>query len=283
MKLVTWNIQWGRGVDGSVDLDRILAHAGRLADFDVLCLQEISSGYPELGGCDGSDQFEALATRLPAMTAVSGIATDTPSPSGGRRRFGNMIFSRLPVLQVFRHQLPWPADPSVRSMQRVAVEATLQAPFGPLRVTTTHLEYYAAGQRAAQIERLRELHAEAVHQARADRPGSASDGPFAAVPRGAASVVCGDFNCRENSPEHARMLAPIADDVPAYLDAWPLAHPGKPHEPTVGLYDKVQWPEAAFTFDFFFVSADLAPRVRSVTVDSATAASDHQPVLLELG
>jgi endonuclease/exonuclease/phosphatase family metal-dependent hydrolase len=31
-----------------------------------------------------------------------------------------------------------------------------------------------------------------------------------------------------------------------------------------------------------FVTADLAPRVRMVEVDSATQASDHQPVLLEL-
>src|SRR5438445_3585789 len=32
MKLITWNIQWGRGADGRVDLERILAHARRLAD-----------------------------------------------------------------------------------------------------------------------------------------------------------------------------------------------------------------------------------------------------------
>ena len=50
MKLVTWNIQWGRGADGRVDLDRIVAHPRRVADFDVLCLQEISAGYPELPG-----------------------------------------------------------------------------------------------------------------------------------------------------------------------------------------------------------------------------------------
>ena len=61
MKLVTWNIQWGRGADGRVDLDRIVAHARRLADFDVLCVQEVADGYPELAGHDGSDQFAALA------------------------------------------------------------------------------------------------------------------------------------------------------------------------------------------------------------------------------
>ena len=125
MKLVTWNIQWGRGADGRVDLDRIVAHARRVADFDVLCLQEVSAGYPELPGCDGRDQFQYLADRLPGYTAIAGVATDTPHPTGGRRTFGNMIFSRFPVLQVFRHLLPWPADTGVPSMQRIALEATL--------------------------------------------------------------------------------------------------------------------------------------------------------------
>jgi hypothetical protein len=55
---------------------------------------------------------------------------------GARRRFGNMIFSRFAVRQVFRHLLPWPADPGVSSMQRMALEATLQTPLGLLRVTT---------------------------------------------------------------------------------------------------------------------------------------------------
>jgi endonuclease/exonuclease/phosphatase family metal-dependent hydrolase len=283
MKLVTWNIQWGRGADGRVDLDRIVAHARRVADFDVLCVQEVSAGYPELPGCDGSDQFQALAERLAGFVAIGGVATDTPHPSGGRRRFGNMIFSRLPVLQVFRHLLPWPADPSVRSMQRVAVEATVQAPHGPVRVTTTHLEYYSASQRAAQVERLRELHREAVAHARSARPGDPSDGPFDSVPRGGAAILTGDCNFYPDSPDHARMLAPIDEATPAYRDAWQLVHAGRPHEPTCGLYDKEQWPGPPFTFDFVFVSADLAPRVRDIRVDATSDASDHQPVLIELG
>jgi endonuclease/exonuclease/phosphatase family metal-dependent hydrolase len=194
-----------------------------------------------------------------------------------------MIFTRLPVLQVFRHLLPWPADPHVKSMQRIALEATLQTPLGALRVTTTHLEYYSPDQRNAQIERLRELHREAVAQSRSARPGETPDGPFANVPRGGAAILCGDCNFYPDSDEHTRILAPIDDATPAYRDAWRIAHAGWPHDPTVGLYDKEQWPEQPFTFDFVFVSADLAPRVRDIRVDATTDASDHQPVLLELG
>jgi len=42
MKLITWNVQWCRGVDGRVDPARIVAEAKRHADFDVLCVQAIA-------------------------------------------------------------------------------------------------------------------------------------------------------------------------------------------------------------------------------------------------
>jgi endonuclease/exonuclease/phosphatase family metal-dependent hydrolase len=283
MKLITWNIQWGRGADGVVDLDRIVAHLRRFSDFDVLCLQEVSAGYPELPGCDGSDQFQGLAARLPDYEPVAGIATDVLGLAGARRRFGNLLLSRLPVRQVFRHLLPWPADEGVMSMQRVAIEASVETSFGLLRVTTTHLEYDSVRQRAAQIDRLRQLHREAVSQARVARPGTAADGAFAPVPRAAAAVLVGDFNFKPDQPDRASLLAPIDADTPAYRDAWEIAWPGRPHAPTVGLYDKAQWPQKPFTFDYVFVSADIADRVRDIRVDERTNASDHQPMLLQLG
>jgi endonuclease/exonuclease/phosphatase family metal-dependent hydrolase len=282
MKLITWNIQWGRGADGRVDLGRVVAHAHRFADFDVLCVQEVSAGHQQLPGCDGSDQFEQLAARLPGYEPVAGVASDVLGAAGHPRRFGNMLFSRLPVRQVFRHLLPWPAEDGVMSMQRVAIEATLDTPLGPLRVTTTHLEYYSARQREAQIDRLRELHREAVAHAHVTRPGTASDGAFERMPRAAAAVLVGDFNFKPDDPDHARLLAPMDPTTPAYRDAWELAHPGHRHEPTVGVHDKEQWPGTPFTFDFVCVSADIAGRVRDVRVDEVTDASDHQPMLVEL-
>jgi len=282
MKLITWNIQWGRGADGIVDLDRVVAHARRFADFDVLCLQEVSSGHHQLPGCDGSDQFSRLAALLPDFVPVAGVATDVRGIAGTRRRFGNMLLSRLPVLQVLRHLLPWSVEAGVMSMQRMAIKVTLDTPIGPLRVTTTHLEYYWAGQRAAQIDRLRELHREACAQARVKRPGVASDGAFEPVPRAGPAVLVGDFNCKPDGPEFARLLAPIDPATPAYCDAWEVAHPGVPHEPTVGWHDKAQWPGPPFTFDFVCVSADIVKLVHEVRVDAVTDASDHQPMLLEL-
>jgi endonuclease/exonuclease/phosphatase family metal-dependent hydrolase len=143
MKLITWNVQWCRGVDLVVDPARIVREARRLADFDVLCLQEIADNFPDprLAGNNGEDQFARLAGLLPGYTPIPGIAVDHPGDDGRRRLFGNMILSRLPVRQVYRHTLPYPCDPGKPCMPRIAVEAVVRADIGDVRVITTHLEY----------------------------------------------------------------------------------------------------------------------------------------------
>ena len=280
MKLITWNIQWCRGCDGRVDPARIARVAREMADFDVLCLQEVASNYPDLAGSSGENQFEALAGLFPRYTVVKGIATDVPAPQGDRREFGNAIVTRLPILQAFRRLLPWPADPSASSMQRAALEVVLDTPSGSVRVTTTHLEYYSAKQRAAQVEALRGLQIEAAGHAAA--PAPAKEGPFRTVPRPASAILTADFNFPPEDALHARLQSPLAPGVPAYRDAWQLRHPGRVHAPTIGVHDKEQWPGPPLAFDFIFVTEDLAHRVEDVVVDSQTDASDHQPVLLEL-
>ena len=278
--LITWNIQWGRGCDHRVDLERIVRTARAMADFDVLCLQEVARNFPGLPGSD-EDQFRRLAELLPGYAAIEGIGTDVRAPDGARSQVGNVILTRLPVLQAFRHLLPWPPDPAVPSMQRVAVEAVLQAPWGPLRVTTTHLEYYSARQRTAQIERLRELQAEAAAHAQDVEHARKQGGPFQNAARPAAAILTADFNFRPDDPLYARLQAPFADGTPRYVDSWQIRHPGRPHAPTIGVFDREQWPEP-FTCDFVFVTEDLPGLVGEVRVNGDTDASDPQPVLLTL-
>ncbi len=280
--LITWNIQWGRGCDGRVDLQRIVGTARDLATFDVLCLQEVASNFPGLPGSAGEDQPAQLARLLPNYAAVFGAATDVLAPDGSRRTFGNMILSRLPVLQVFRHLLPWPADPGVPSMQRALLEAVIEAPFGRVRVMTTHLEYYSAVQRAAQVERIRELHRDAASRARAEGDGHDATGPFRRVPGSASAILTADFNFRPTDPLHDRMTLPLGNGVPAFRDSWQVRYPGAAHPPSLGLFDSKQWPGGPFCCDFIYVSDDLSPLVTHVSVDQRSDASDHQPVLLTL-
>jgi len=281
--VLQWNIQWCRGVDGIVDPKRIVDTAREIADFDVLCLQEVAVNFPALEGSSGEDQPFALASLLPQFEPVFAAAVDAPGGQETRRRFGNMIFSRYPVQQVFRHSLPWPAHDGVPSMPRVALEAVLDTPLGGVRVTSTHLEFYSGIQRAAQVERLREVHAEACARA-AERPSEREKtGPFERLARPLSAVVCGDFNVPDGpaDPMYARMHAYIAPGVPRFVDSWTRLNPGVPHLPTFCVHEH-GYGDAPYCCDFIFVTEDLAPRLRSVEIDTDTQASDHQPVLIEL-
>lgn len=289
MKLIIWNIQWARGIDGIVDPARIARVAREIADFDVLCLQEVAVNFPALPGSRGEDQVAALSHALPGFSAHYGAATDVVDGRGRRSLFGNLILSRLPVLQVYRHLLPWPADPTAKSMQRIAVEVVLGTPLKnkagaglPLRVTTTHLEYYSARQRTAQVDALREIHSEACGHAAAPRTIDEPGQPFTPRPRPSSAILTGDFNCKPEDAAYQRLAAPFdSAATPALLDAWTLANGDAPRAPTAGVHEN-SWAKSPFCCDFVFVTADLASRVRDVAVDVETRASDHQPVLLEL-
>lgn len=282
MRLLNWNIQWGRDAQGSVDLARTVDEARRLVDFDVLALQEVTRGFHALPGGPADDQFEQLATALPGFTVLDAIGVDLPplEPGRPRRQFGNALATRLPVERVIRHTLPWLADAAAPSMQRVALEAVLQAPSGPLRVIVTHLEFYSLAQRLAQVEALRQMHREAAGHAAHPAPAENAIGPFAATDRPASAIVCGDFNSEFGSEAYQRFLAPF-DDAPSFIDAWVALHPGRKPPPTAGVYDKVQWSTGPIACDFVFVTDDLRARLRRCEINGATRASDHQPVLLE--
>src|SRR3712207_3662522 len=126
MKLITWNIQWGLGMDGKVDLERMAKHAATMADFDVLCLQEVSDNFGNLKANRGNNQFAEIAALLPGYTAIDRVALDIPDGASGRRRFGNMILSRLPVGIVLRYILPWEAA-KTRNMPRILLDVVVEA------------------------------------------------------------------------------------------------------------------------------------------------------------
>ena len=283
MQLVTWNIQWGRGLDGRVDLARIVRSARAMADFDVICLQEIADNFPGLAGNDDVDQFARLSELLPGFVRIDGYGVDVVGDGGRRRRFGNAIFSRYTVLSARRHALPWPSDPGRKTMSRVAVEATLQCPMGPVRITTTHLEYYSDVQRQAQARRLRELHDEAGGRAAATArwENKESNVTFDPTPQAADAILTGDFNFPPENPAYGEIQQPLAGGGPAYRDTWTLAHGDKPHPPTFCLHQR-DYGDEPYCCDFVFVSETLSQRVRSVDANLDTQDSDHQPLVLDL-
>jgi endonuclease/exonuclease/phosphatase family metal-dependent hydrolase len=273
MRLLQWNIQWCCGMDGRVDPARIARVAKELCDPDVCCFQEVAENYDSLAGSAGENQPELLKSLFAGYSAHFACAVDVPDGKGGRRRFGNLILSRLPVRQVFRHSLPWPPEAGVPNMPRVALEAVIEAQWGLVSVVTTHLEFYSARQRAAQVERLCELQGERSAHSMTEPAQTYKAGPFEPFARPAASILTGDFNMRPDDPQVARLLQ-------LWTDAWRVAHPGTAHPPSFGLFDK-QFASEPYCCDFVLVSEDLATRVSAVRVDLETQASDHQPVIVE--
>ncbi len=277
MRLLTWNIQCGKGCDGVTDLARIVDAARETMDADVFCFQEVSAHFSRHDG--NSDQSAELAALLPGYMPVFRPAIETVDQAGQIHRFGNMTLSRLPVLQINNHVLPWPGAGSVRSMRRNAVEVTVQAAFGAVRIVNTHLEYHSATQRDAQIARLLDLQQDASTSPRSSK--RQPDEPYESQTIAASSILCGDFNFDVSDPQHALLDRANRAGI-NYRDAWTANQPDRPRAPTCGIYDHAQWTDGPDCRDFIFVTEDLKGRVCKVEVNGETDASDHQPVLIEL-
>ena len=228
----------------------------------------------------GTDQSAQLAALLPDHLPVFRPAIETIDSEGRVHRFGNMTLSRLPVLQIANHLLPWPGAGAVRSMRRQALEVTVQTAFGPLRIVNTHLEYHSAGQREAQIDAAAGFAAGSIDQPEGIAvPGTTS---LTEARRWRRRACCAAISISTSSdPQHA-LIHQSARPGLNYRDAWNICNPGQPRSPTCGLYDHAQWTDGPDCRDFIFTSEDLTGRIRRVEVDGKTDASDHQPVLIEL-
>jgi endonuclease/exonuclease/phosphatase family metal-dependent hydrolase len=279
MRVVSWNIHWGCGRDGRIRIHAIIDVLRKLNP-DVICLQEVAANHPELEGSASANQFKQLAGALAGYHSIDQVTSEiyrTNIP----RLFGNLILSKYRITQVHRHLLPWPPDPdNPPGMPRGALEAVLDAPDGKIRIISTHLEYYSPVQRLAQVRQLRALHQEACQRARLVQPDPSLDAPYQFGPRPGSAIICGDFNMTEGSPEYAELVAPNPDAL-ELVDAWRATHPEHARAPTTGLHG-FAWPDKPDCYDFCFVTKDLAPRVALAEVQSETAASDHQPIMLDL-
>jgi endonuclease/exonuclease/phosphatase family metal-dependent hydrolase len=121
MKLLTWNIKYGRDDARGVAEPRQIAAAIRSVNPDIVVLQEVSRGWA-IGG--GVDVAEYLARDL-GMAFYWGGAAD--------EQFGNVLLTRLPVSDVRTGALPFGQGPMDRSY--------LSANIGGISLLTTHLTH----------------------------------------------------------------------------------------------------------------------------------------------
>ena len=288
MKIVTYNIQYGRGRDGRFDLDRI---ADAVSGADVIALQEVERFWSRSGGVD---QPRLIARRFPEHYPAYGPGVDLhlagaapgEADAGRRRQFGNMLLSRHPLLTVRHHLLPKYGSLGPMSLQRSALEGVIAVRGGHLRLYSVHLTHLSAETRLPQVEALLKAHADAVREGPPLSGGSGlpeewtHDGMPPPVPREA--ILLGDFNMEPDSGEYERIVGPASPyggritNPEGFVDAWVEAG----HPIDTGATAEVRGRPARL--DHCFVSAGLKDRIRAVRVDTDADGSDHQPVWMEI-
>lgn len=272
MEILSWNIQAAKGVDEVVSVERIATDIRQFSDPDVICVQEVLR-------TPGNDQVEQLADQFPGYMPIYGPATDRIHRAG-RLQFGNMILSRIPVLQISQHKLPQPCEPDQKHIPRQATEILVDYHDQTLRIITTHLEYFAQKQRSEQIEYLAKHHQDSHARFTCPSPNAGED-QFKPIPETTHCVYCGDFNMTTDSADFHKLTEKNAIGC-QLLDCWSVVHGNTPHAPTCGIFDNVQWTEGPHCRDYFFASASVVSKVKSMSVQTQTASSDHQPLKIIL-
>jgi len=285
--LASYNIQYGVGKDERLDLERIVSELG---DADIVALQEVEAGNPAHGFMD---QPAELARLLGHVHWSYGAGVDVylgervPGGYPGlRRKFGNMILSRWPLLSVVNHTLPKLAVRNATHLQRTAMEVVIETPERPLRLCTSHLDHLSPLTRMPQVVMLRDLLLYAPYRGAPwwGVPGNPAGFGEPGVPWPRGGMLMGDMNFAPDGPEYEYLVGDISPMTGArvslaegLLDAWVLTGHGEDEGVTFIRPGRKQE-----RLDHCFVTGDLAPAVLSMRIDDAAVGSDHQPIFVTL-
>lgn len=277
MRILSWNVQFGKASDGSSDFSRTLQYIKSLGDFDVICLQELARNMSEYCKPDQSDHLQMTRQFFKEHTSVWGSGFSWPAndaASNLRQEFGNVSLVKSSLLDFRVHQLPRPAALNKEQMQRVAVETVVDSKIGPLSIINTHLAFHDAHENQQQIEHLNRLEQErAAHHSKPKRIGL---GTYQEGFLASARMLCGDFNFTPDTSQYRYQV-----DM-NWVDAWGLCNGNDAHLPSCGIFDALQWPQGEHCRDYFWLSHELQSLNVEIHVDSGINLSDHQPVMLEI-
>ncbi len=285
MKFLSYNIQYGKGKDDQYDIERIV---GEIGDADLVALQEVERFWERSGN---TDQVAQITAAMPDHYWVYGPGVDLHADQqsarnkGARRQFGNLILSRFPIISSRHHLLPKYGSIDPLSIQRSALETIIVCGGHRIRFYSLHLTHLSPQTRLPQINRLLEIHRDAIHEGfpisgnlegRDWEPGVNDQ----TVP--ADAIVMGDFNFQPDSDNYLRVVGPISDyggyiTSPAgFVDAWLESGQDK----MSGITSLVRGVPARL--DYCFVSTSLRQKIKSCRVDEQATGSDHQPLWVEI-
>ena len=190
--LLSYNIHSGVGVDGIVDLGRIV-DVIVASGADLVALQEVDRHRRAQSRFE--DQPGVLAERLGLHLAYAANLDEEPARPGARRaQYGTALLSRRPLEGVTNTLLPcFPG-----SEQRGLLEACVVVDGTVLRVLGTHLQWDTETERTRQ--------AEAVVATLDERP----------------TVLLGDLNTTPGSTAHTCLAGRLED-------AWTVVGEGDGH------------------------------------------------------
>ena len=277
MRILSWNVQYGKSSDGDADFARILQHIESLGDFDVICLQELARNMSEYCRPDQFDHLSMTQQFFQEYQAVWGTGFSWPTADGDddhRQEFGNISMVKSGLLDFRVHQLPRPATPGKQQMQRIAVETVIDSTMGPVSILNTHLAFHDDAENQQQVEHLNQLEQERTAHLR--EPKLLGTGTYQAGFPASARMLCGDFNFTPDTLQYRYQL-----DM-NWADAWKLNRSDEKHPPTCGIFDAAQWPQGGHCRDFFWLSPELQSLEFNISVDTDSNLSDHQPVMLEI-
>lgn len=143
VRVMSYNIHHGQGMDGKIDLQRI-ADVILASEADLVALQEVDDKVNRSGRVD---QVGELA-RLTGMHGLFGKQIDH-----GGGEYGQGILSRYPLTSAKVHLLPGKPEWE----QRIAFSAEVLHPEQTLTFVTTHLNHLSEENRIEQVEKLNQL------------------------------------------------------------------------------------------------------------------------------
>jgi endonuclease/exonuclease/phosphatase family metal-dependent hydrolase len=191
LRVATFNIHHGVGLDNVLDLERIAATV-ESTGADVVGLQEVDVHFGQRS--DFVDQASWLADRLGMYAAFgANLDFDPLTPGAPRRQYGTAILSEHRIRETNNTLLPRPAG----GEQRGLLAAQIRVRGLPVRIFNTHLQHDSQVERLAQVAAIRDVLA----------------GTNESV------VVLGDLNATPDSPE----IAGLTEDL---VDAWVTAGVG---------------------------------------------------------
>lgn len=286
MKLVSYNVHFGVGLDGRYDPQRIAAN---LFGADIIALQEVTRGFPANGFADMPADLDMLfpahfKTFFPCCDLLGEARMEGGRATETRFQFGNMILSRFPILATRNMPLPRGRTLERCNFQRGVIETVIAAPGGPLRVYCLHLDHVSADERLAQIATLRACILNFAANGGAMTGGAEYGHIDPPLPE--EYIILGDFNMLPDSAEYDAFAGratpgfgrPLRFDQP--VDA--LQRSGGLTPGTHSWSIPTDKGRISALFDYAFLHCNLVPRLKTVFIDTTAEGSDHFPLKLEL-